>query len=40
MDFHCYNPEKADLLTLIGEVTGIDSLDDENSGSLTLVFCR
>ena len=29
MDFHCYNPEKPDLITLIGEVQGIDSLDDE-----------
>jgi len=29
IDFHCYNPEKPDLLTLIGEVKGIDSLDDE-----------
>jgi len=29
MDFHCYNPEMPDLITLIGEVKGIDSLDDE-----------
>jgi len=29
MDFHCYNPEKPDLVTLIGEVRGIDSLEDE-----------
>ena len=29
MDFHCYNPEKPDLITLIGEVKGIDSLEDE-----------
>ena len=29
MDFHCYNPEMPDLLTLIGDVQGIDSLDDE-----------
>jgi len=29
MDFHCYNPEKPDLITLIGDVKGIDSLDDE-----------
>lgn len=29
MDFHCYNPEKPDLITLIGEVKGVDSLSDE-----------
>ena len=29
IDFHCYNPERLDLITLIGEVKGIDSLDDE-----------
>ena len=29
MDFHCYNPEKPDLITLIGEVKGIDSLEDD-----------
>lgn len=29
MDFHCYNPEKPDLITLIGDVKGIDSLEDE-----------
>jgi len=29
IDFQSYNPEKPDLLTLIGEVKGIDSLNDD-----------